>query len=40
MFPFPLIDLCRVEYNTFDNVNLNYQSIGSGGEVKKHIEKL
>ena len=39
-FPFPLIDLWRVEYNNdFDNVNLNYQSIGSGGGVKLHIEK-
>ena len=39
-FPFPLIDLWRVEYNNdFDNVNLNYQSIGSGGGVKQHIEK-
>jgi len=39
-FPFPLIDLWRVEYhNDFDNVNLNYQSIGSGGGVKQHIEK-
>jgi len=39
-FPFPLIDLWRVEYNNaFDNVNLNYQSIGSGGGVRLHIEK-
>jgi phosphate ABC transporter phosphate-binding protein len=39
-FPFPLIDLWRIEYNNdFDNVNLNYQSIGSGGGVKQHIEK-
>ena len=39
-FPFPLIDLWRVEYhNDFDNINLNYQSIGSGGGVKQHIEK-
>ncbi len=39
-FPFPLIDLWRVEYhNNYDNVNLNYQSIGSGGGVKQHIEK-
>lgn len=39
-FPFPLIDLWRVEYNNdFDSVNLNYQSIGSGGGVKQHIEK-
>ena len=39
-FPFPLIDLWRVEYNkAYPNVNLNYQSIGSGGGVKQHIEK-
>ena len=39
-FPFPLIDLWRVEYNKeFPNVNLNYQSIGSGGGVKQHISK-
>lgn len=39
-FPFPLIDLWRVEYNNdYPNVNLNYQSIGSGGGVKQHIEK-
>ena len=39
-FPFPLIDLWRVEYNNdFDNVNLNYQSIGSVGGIKQHIEK-
>jgi phosphate ABC transporter phosphate-binding protein len=39
-FPFPLIDLWRVEYNKdFNNVNLNYQSIGSGGGIKQHIEK-
>lgn len=39
-FPFPLIDLWRVEYNAdFKNVNLNYQSIGSGGGIKQHIEK-
>ena len=39
-FPFPLIDLWRVEYNKeFQNVNLNYQSIGSGGGIKQHIEK-
>ena len=39
-FPYPLIDLWRVEYNKeFPNVNLNYQSIGSGGGVKQHIEK-
>ena len=40
-FPFPLIDLWRVEYKkSFDNVDLNYQSIGSGGGIKQHIEKL
>ncbi|AJM93017.1 MULTISPECIES: phosphate ABC transporter substrate-binding protein PstS [Nitrosopumilus] len=39
-FPFPLIDLWRVEYNKiYNNVNLNYQSIGSGGGIKQHIEK-
>ena len=39
-FPFPLIDLWRVEYNNvYDNVNMNYQSIGSGGGIKQHIEK-
>lgn len=39
-FPYPLIDLWRVEYNkAYPNVNLNYQSIGSGGGVKQHIEK-
>ena len=39
-FPFPLIDLWRVEYNSlYDNVNLNYQSIGSGGGIKQHIER-
>ena len=39
-FPFPLIDLWRVEYKkSFDNVDLNYQSIGSGGGIKQHIEK-
>jgi len=39
-FPFPLIDLWRVEYNKeHPNVNLNYQSIGSGCGVKQHIEK-
>lgn len=39
-FPFPLIDLWRIEYNNdHSNVNLNYQSIGSGGGVKQHIEK-
>jgi phosphate ABC transporter phosphate-binding protein len=39
-FPFPLIDLWRVKYNEeHPNITLNYQSIGSGGGVKQHIEK-
>ncbi len=39
-FPFPLIDLWRVEYGElYLNVQLNYQSIGSGGGVKNHISK-
>ncbi|MEW6587960.1 MAG: phosphate ABC transporter substrate-binding protein PstS [Thermoproteota archaeon] len=39
-FPFPLIDLWRVKYNEeHPNIILNYQSIGSGGGVKQHIEK-
>ncbi|WP_420544872.1 substrate-binding domain-containing protein [Nitrosopumilus sp.] len=39
-FPFPLIDLWRVEYNKIhDNVNLNYQSIGSGEGIKQRIEQ-
>jgi phosphate ABC transporter phosphate-binding protein len=39
-FPFPLIDLWRVEYGKlYNNINVNYQSIGSGGGVKQHIEK-
>jgi phosphate transport system substrate-binding protein len=39
-FPFPLIDTWRVEYkNVNPNINLNYQSIGSGGGVKQFIEK-
>jgi phosphate transport system permease protein/phosphate transport system substrate-binding protein len=39
-FPFPLIDTLRVEYQTVDpNVNINYQSIGSGGGVKQFTEK-
>ena len=38
-FPFPLIDKWRVEYkNEYGNVNLNYQSIGSGGGIRQHIE--
>jgi len=39
-FPFPLIDTWRVEYQTVKpEVNVNYQSIGSGGGVKQFIEK-
>src|SRR5687767_15619079 len=39
-FPFPLIDTWRVEYQTVDpGVNINYQSIGSGGGVKQFTEK-
>ena len=40
-FPYPLIDTWRVEYNKlYPNMNLNYQSIGSGGGVKQHTEKI
>ena len=39
-FPFPLIDLWRVEYNKeFPNININYQAIGSGGGVNQHESK-
>jgi phosphate transport system substrate-binding protein len=39
-FPFPLIDTWRVEYQTVEpGVNINYQSIGSGGGVKQFREK-
>jgi phosphate transport system substrate-binding protein len=39
-FPFPLIDEWRVDYqNVKPGVNINYQSIGSGGGVKQFIEK-
>ncbi len=39
-FPYPLIDTWRVEYKKlYSNVNLNYQSIGSGGGVKQHTEQ-
>ena len=35
-FPFPLIDEWRVDYQTVKpDVNINYQSIGSGGGVKQ-----
>ena len=39
-FPFPLIDSWRVEYQRIKpEVNINYQSIGSGGGVKQFTEK-
>lgn len=39
-FAFPLMDLWRVKYaESHPNISLNYQSIGSGGGVKQHIEK-
>ena len=39
-FPFPLIDIWRVEYQKIKpEVNINYQSIGSGGGVKQFTEK-
>ena len=39
-FPYPLIDTWRVEYQKVNsNVNINYQSIGSGGGVKQFTEK-
>jgi phosphate ABC transporter phosphate-binding protein/phosphate ABC transporter permease protein PstC len=39
-FPFPLIDTWRVEYQKIKpEVNINYQSIGSGGGVKLFTEK-
>jgi phosphate transport system substrate-binding protein len=39
-FPFPLIDLWRVKYTEKNpSISVNYQSIGSGGGVKQHIEK-
>lgn len=39
-FPFPLIDKWRVEYSKINpNVNINYQSIGSGGGIKQFSEK-
>lgn len=40
-FAYPLMDLWRVEYRTVDpDVSLNYNSIGSGGGVRNHIERL
>lgn len=39
-FPFPLIDTWRVEYqNVNPTVNLNYQSIGSGGGIRQFTER-
>ena len=39
-FPYPLIDTWRVEYQKVQpGVNINYQSIGSGGGVKQFTEK-
>ena len=39
-FPFPLIDEWRVDYQTVKpDVNINYQSIGSGGGIKQFTEK-
>ena len=39
-FPFPLIDTWRVAYQkVHTNVNINYQSIGSGGGVKQFTAK-
>jgi phosphate transport system substrate-binding protein len=39
-FPFPLIDTWRVDYKTIKpEVNINYQSIGSGGGVKQFTAK-
>ncbi len=38
-FPFPLLDTWRVEYQTVEpGVNINYQSIGSGGGVQQFSE--
>ena len=39
-FPFPLIDTWRIEYQSVDpSVNINYQSIGSGGGVRQFTER-
>ena len=39
-FPFPLIDTWRVDYQkVHPEVNINYQSIGSGGGIKQFTEK-
>ena len=40
-FPFPLIDTGHVAYQKdHPNVNINYQSIGSGGGVKQFTAKI
>jgi phosphate transport system substrate-binding protein len=40
-FPFPLIDVWRVEYQKIKpDISINYQSIGSGGGVKQFTEKI
>jgi phosphate transport system substrate-binding protein len=39
-FPFPLIDTWRVDYKTIKpDVDINYQSIGSGGGIKQFTAK-
>ena len=39
-FVFPLMDIWRVEYQKIKpDVNINYQSIGSGGGIKQFTEK-
>ncbi|MEM3523372.1 MAG: substrate-binding domain-containing protein [Thermoproteota archaeon] len=39
-FPFPLIDKWISVYSqTKPNVQINYQSIGSGGGIRQHTEK-
>jgi phosphate ABC transporter phosphate-binding protein/phosphate ABC transporter permease protein PstC len=40
-FPFPLIDVWRVEYQKIKpDISINYQSIGSGGGVKQFTERI
>jgi len=39
-FPFPLIDKWIAEYHRIKpNIQINYQSIGSGGGIRQHTEK-
>jgi len=39
-FPFPLIDKWAAEYHKIKpNIQVNYQSIGSGGGIRQHTEK-